>query len=426
MKLLLILVFSVLFANDIDDLTKFRPVNSEELNQKSQSIDELNQYKPTSSKELNSQKSNNTINLEELTKLAPSDEENLNIDDSQLYQDIQKKDIALSITSMPSSVFPNQVFSIKLNADIGQNIDVDMNLTMKKNEDMLWLNERNIKWETIKPGVFSTEIWLEANSTKAKFQTINLILNRNGDIFQKASMNLESPNVKKLPKGGENFSHIVASNLNIRSFKSSKFNDQSNIMTIELTTENGNLNSFYIDNKDIIKQGVDSIKGVANKQNGYYFVVLSKDVKNFNFDYYNLLTQKFESFSLPVIVEVETLSTQSELNPKENSFDFYRNIVILCLICLLLIMFITSKNTTPLIFAIILGVIFIFLQNSYKSAIVKQEAKVRILPIDRSTIFFISGKEEEVEILAQTDNFYKILFDNSKIGWVDKKDIIEK
>lgn len=393
------------------------------------SIDELKSIKPQTSSNTTAQNlakpaQNSEISLDELKKIAPTDEQNLNIKDDDLKDEIRITDLILTTSKVPQTAYVNQIYKLSLKADIQQDITVDLNLTLNKTPSLKWLNEKKYSWFQTRGGLFETTLFLEANDTQAKLNDINVIMTRNGDFFQKASKKAPNPKFTPVPTK-ENYTHIVADELKVISHKTTDFDDKTNMMTIQLSVKNGDLSSFYIQNDQILRQNVSSINGPLENQRGFAFLIFDKNVTNVTFSYFNLQTQKFENFSLNVKIEKDDLSTQTDINPQESSFKTYKIIVIFTFVGVLIVMFLTSRNLTPLIIALVIVGAYFYFQKQTSTGFIAQNTQVKILPIKNSTIFYISKERENVKIFDEKADFVKIMLSDGKIGWV-KKESIEK
>ena len=393
------------------------------------SIDELKSIKPQTSSNTTAQNlakpaQNSEISLDELKKIAPTDEQNLNIKDDDLKDEIRITDLILTTSKVPQTAYVNQIYKLSLKADIQQDITVDLNLTLNKTPSLKWLNEKKYSWFQTRGGLFETTLFFEANDTQAKLNDINVIMTRNGEFFQKASKKAPNPKFTPVP-AKENYTHIVADELKVISHKTTDFDDKTNMMTIQLSVKNGDLSSFYIQNDQILRQNVSSINGPLENQRGFAFLIFDKNVTNITFSYFNLQTQKFENFSLNVKIEKDDLSTQTDINPQESSFKTYKIIVIFTFVGVLIIMFLTSRNLTPLIIALVIVGAYFYFQKQTSTGFIAQNTQVKILPIKNSTIFYISKERENVKIFDEKADFVKIMLSDGKIGWV-KKESIEK
>ncbi|MGP1506815.1 MAG: hypothetical protein ACTTIM_05135 [Campylobacter sp.] len=391
------------------------------------SLDELKNIKPqTSSKpapqNLEKPAQNSEISLDELKKIAPTDEQNLNIKDDDLKDEIRITDLILTTSKVPKTAYVNQIYKLSLKADIQQDIAVDLNLTLDKTPSLKWLNEKKYSWFQTRGGLFETTLFFEANDTQAKLNDINLIMTRNGEFFQKASKKAPNPKFTPVPTK-ENYTHIVADELKVISHKTTEFDDKANMMTIQLSAKNGDLSSFYIQNDQILRQNVSSINGPLENQRGFAFLIFDKNVTNITFSYFNLQTQKFENFSLNVKIEKDDLSTQTDINPQESSFKTYKIIVIFTFVGVLIVMFLTSRNLTPLIIALVIVSTYFYFQKQTSTGFIAQNTQVKILPIKNSTIFYITKERENVKIFDENVDFVKIMLSDGKIGWVKKESI---
>lgn len=67
-------------------------------------------------------------------------------------------------------------------------------------------------------------------------------------------------------------------------------------MVVEIYGNNVDLSAFNIENKTILKQGVDTINGDFNSQSAYYFAVFKPNKKTLDFNYYNLKKLNLKAF----------------------------------------------------------------------------------------------------------------------------------
>lgn len=360
------------------------------------------------------------ISHSELSKIAPTDETNLHLSNDQIYEKIEPSTIKMRVKKLPKSVYENQIFSTTIAFWLDSKLNFDFNLTLEKNSDLNWINPTPT-WVKNKDGSYETTLWLEPLSTKAALSSATLTLSRNGEFFQKESLKFQALNIKNINKD-EKFSNISSSDLKIKKVKSSKFDQNSNIVTIEFEIKNGNLASFTIP-KIPIKQEVETIKGDFDNQNGYYFAIIDKDIKELNFNYFNTEKAKFEDLKVEVILGDESLSTHVDLNPKESKFEFYKEIFLYLLTAIFLLIFVLKRSYYFLAISVIL-IIYTFYNNKpFGDIKIKQGVEIRILPTENSTIFHTTKQDEVVKIIDSNENFTKIIRKDNKIGWIRNEDI---
>lgn len=359
------------------------------------------------------------ITQDEMSKIPPTDEPDASIHGNEIYQYVQPNELKLSMTNIPEAVYIYQIFSMDFKANAEQNLNFDLNLTIQTN-NLKWINPKP-NWNEERKGVYDATLWFEANSTDANISDITLVLNRNDSFFQKSSIIPTLPLIKNF-KTDEYFSNIAADGLEVKKVKTSKFDDQNNITVIELETKNGNLNLFHLP-QNYEKQGIESIKGDFNNQNGNYFVIANKSLKSIQFSYYNLITKKLDNFIIPIKVEEDDLSTQVNLNPKESQFEFYKDIILYALVAIFLLFFVFKRNYYYLALAILFGLYSFYVNKPFSEGIIDINAEVSILPTPNSTIFYVANHSQKVKIMTEEGNYTKILLGNKKIGWVKNENI---
>ncbi|EJM3953883.1 hypothetical protein NOJ03_001458, partial [Campylobacter lari] len=224
--------------------------------------------------------------------IAPSDESNYEskINDENF---IPQGSLVLNAKKYADEAYIDEAFAIDLEVITTTNASFDLNVSFEKNDDMLWINPNPI-WEQ-KANSYYTKLWFEAKSLNANLNKIIVSLSRNDHIFQSSSLIIKPIRFKKIDAPSNKYSHIVASNLEVKQVKASHFDNDNMILFIELAGENTNLASFNI--KGIQKQGVEAIKGDFEKQSGFYYAILDKSKTHFDFSYFNLNSKELKDFS---------------------------------------------------------------------------------------------------------------------------------
>lgn len=345
-----------------------------------------------------------------------------NITNATIFTPTKPQGMILSVNKLPRFVYEYQIYSLNFRANTQNSANFDLNLTIQKNEYLKWLNPQ-IKWIKDGFGIYETTLFFQAIDKKAKLQSINLELSLNGETKQKSSFYPKMPEILSI-KSDKNFSHIVANELNLKKHKTTEFDDNFNLTTINFEIKNGDLSSFFIDSIPT-KQGVENIKGNYERSQGYYFVVLDKNISELNFSYFDLKNKKLQNYKIEIKAENDAVSTQSGLNPKESEFEAYKTLAIYFSIAILLLIFLFSRNILSLVFALAICIFALYLNKEYKNGLVFENSVIRILPTQNSTSFYTTKKDEKVEIFATQNGYKKIMLKDGKIGWVKDEFIKE-
>lgn len=358
------------------------------------------------------------ITDEQIQGIADTDEI-MDIDPSLIYQNIDPVELVLTSQIKEKSIYIYQPFTLNLTANTDKVLDFDMNLTIRST-DITWLNPKPL-WKKKSAGIYETTIHLIASSAQSNIDALTLTLKRNGIFFQNKTIKPDLPKIKNIQLRTD-FANFVGENLDIKMVKSSKFNEYSNLTTIELASKNGNLSLFQIPG-EFQKQGFDSLKGDYKNQTGIYFIISDNNKTNINFSYYDYTQNIFKELNLDIKVQDNDLSTQVPLNPKEGEFRLYKELSIYIAIILFLLLFIWKKSYYSLIIAVAFIAYAIYDNKPFSEAKLKANSKIRILPMPNSTIFAIAAKEQNVKIITKNENFTKIILQNETIGWVENESI---
>ena len=330
--------------------------------------------------------------------------------------------LALRVLEYKKEYYVGEVFPIIIYARTNELSDFDFDIKLNKNEDLKFLNE-NLKW--LKKGSeYEATLWLEAKSANAKLESIKVYLTRNKIAFKESTLNIQNLSFKRI-NADKFYSNLVASNLEIKRVKSSYFDDKNLVMIVALQAQNANLSDFNITNDtSIIQQRIDNINGDFNSSSAFYSAIFAPSKKELSFSYFNTQTKKLENINLKVeISSDETVNTQSDLNPKINSMDLYKQIALWLVAGFCAIVFVFKRSYILLFVAVLSFVLSFMFTNSTHKAIFKANSSAKLLPTSNSTYFYTSSKDEEVEVIDSRQNYKKILFKDGKIGWVDEKDL---
>lgn len=367
-----------------------------------------------------SQEPQNRISLEDIKDVAPSDEMNLNVADDKISREILPVNLELKTLKMPKSVLQNQIFSFDLQIKLINESDVLIKSDIFSSSNVKILSD--LKWSSSDGKIYKATLWAIVKDSKQNSLEISLNLFKNTQLVKTTTISPDLPSVRML-NFDANFNGIVADELKIVRFKTSLFDDRNLIMLIEASVKNGDLSQFYLNSPKIIKQGSESIKGDFSNQSAFYFAIFEPNLKNLDFNYYNTKSGQFESFSLPVEIENDDISTQIGLNPQESEFELYKNALIYTFIIFFIILFIWRRKWLYLGLCTVFGIYAIYTYKPFSNAILKANSNVQILPTKNSSVFYITQKSEVVRVLAKRDEFKKIMTNDGKIGWVKDENL---
>ena len=236
---------------------------------------------------------------------------------------------------------------------------------------------------------------------------------------------LENKNIRIYDiKWSKNYSKLITDNFKILDYKVERYDNNTNAIAILIKAKYANLYDFKINNKNIKNQKIKKLKSTLPDFKIIYYATIDKTIKAFKFNYFNPSKATFHYESLPVDLKQETISTQTNINPKNNNFTILKIIFMATLILIFIAFYIFQNNKLYLIPIFITSIVLIMTIIPFNTTILPKGTKIKILPIEKSTICSILDKDTEVKILQQKNGFLKVLFKN-KVGWVNDK-IINK
>ncbi len=351
--------------------------------------------------------------------IAPSDENSdfeSNVDDPFIPQG----SLVLTNDDYPSKVYVGEVFPIVIYAKTTEDTNFDLNISLQKNKDLLFLNP-NVKWDNMQ-GEYKAILWFEAKTSNAALEQISVNLLRNGKAFQSASIALNPIRFENTPSD-KDFSHLVASSLEIKKVITKYFDDSNVIMMLELNATNANLKSFFMDGDKIKKQGIENLKGDFNASSAFYYAIFPSTKTDFSFSYFNKDSKKLENINFKIKISDDEISTQSDLNPVNKDFNIYKQYALWAIAFIFAVLFVWKKNYIILAVALVCFTLSFLVDTNTENAILKAGSRAKILPTEPSTYFYTADSNEEVEVLGKRLNYVKVLFKNGKIGWVQNSDL---
>ncbi len=329
---------------------------------------------------------------------------------------VKENIIYLSYVKKPDRVYVNQIFKIKIKAVIAVS-DFDKIVTTFQNGiESKVINPKN-SWKWFNDNIYFNEYYLKVTSTNALLPTISVSVSKGIKNIVTKSLQPFKPEIIQLKKS-DIFSGVIADDLKVAKFKTTKFDKKSNILVMEIEAKEANIRDFKIANT--IKDGIDSYSINLPYSKIFYFAILPNTQKEFKFSYFNIKKNKFENFTIPLDVSNEDTSTQLGLNPKASKISMYKNITLVAIAFFsLVIFFFRRKIVYIFIFILIMIYLFIF-YNPFDSIILPKNTKIRILPTYNSTVFYLTDRKIVAEKLNSTKKYIKVLLPNGKIGWVRK------
>ncbi|WP_428738967.1 hypothetical protein [Sulfurimonas sp.] len=218
----------------------------------------------------------------------------------------------------------------------------------------------------------------------------------------------------------KNFSNIVANNFALKNYKTISYDNKHNIVIFSAIATNSMLEAMHF--KNVFKQGIESIEQTLGDSEITYFVVINKKYDKFSFSYFNILRNQFVTLDIPIVVEDDSVTTQTDLKPTNQSHEKIKMYIAAAVSILLFIISIWRKKYIYIIFSIV-PVGYIYLSATPQQNIcIKQGVSIHLLPVDNGTIFEVTQSQIYLPQEGSVERYVKVRLENEKIGWVKNED----
>ena len=327
------------------------------------------------------------------------------------------KVVYLKYTEVPQRVVKGEIFSVTLKAlSTIQDFD-DVKYDFVNHSGLKILNHVPHR-EYVGKYVLDKFYFLTTRN-RAKLPDVEASLvaeqDYNSTFLVGKKLNVISLNPKK------NFSNVIANSFELVEYKTTAYDNQRNIIVFVAKATNASINKIKF--KNVYKQGIESSTDSYLKSRVTYFVVVDKKLENFSFSYFNLIKNKFILMNVPIVVDDDSVTTQSDLKPKNQSHDRIKAIIAVAVAFVGFIFIIVRRKYVYLIFILLpLGYVAYLIVPS-KEICIKEGSKIRLLPVENGTIFETTQNEYRLLQEGSVKEFIKVKLKNDKIGWVKNEDI---
>ena len=329
------------------------------------------------------------------------------------------KNLYLSYNKIPTNIYKNQKFEVVVRALITTADFTQLETTFLNSSNITILNPKN-PWRKVTNDTYENSYYFKVKQGNFKFPDLSIVLKNDSAMIDSSELSPPVIRFSDIGKGDERYSGVIADDIILKAYKTKQYNNKEALTIIDVDAINSNLEDFKL--KDVEEQGISNIKENNEKQNLVYYFVTPIYKKKMVITYYNTKTKSLKDLTIPLILQNELVSTQTDINPNDSSFEKYKKIGSITFFIFFLALFIWKRKRFFLYISLVLFVISIIYLLPNSTGIVKKDSFVYILPTKNSTIFFKLENDQQVEILEKKNGFIKILGKESDfIGWIKEE-----
>ncbi|MBN2782247.1 MAG: hypothetical protein JXQ66_03295 [Campylobacterales bacterium] len=328
-----------------------------------------------------------------------------------------KKALYINYETIPQRVIKGEIFSVTLKTLSTTRDFTDIKYNFSSSYGLELLNE--IPYRTFQDRYFFDTFYFYTTSNNAKLPNIKAELIADTKYKETLVDGIKLNVIALNPK--QDFSNIIANSLELLDYRTTSFDDKHNIIVFEVNATNTKLEEMKF--KNVYKQGIESVNGSYFESKITYYTVIDKTLEEFSFSYFNLLKNRFDNISIPIIVDNDSVSTQTDLTPKDQSKERVKVTIASSVAIIGFILILWRKKFIYLIITIIpLGYIA-YVYVPQKDICIKQGSNIYLLPLENGTVFEKTTSQIILKKEGDVKKFVKIKLQNNQIGWVKNEDI---
>ena len=224
-------------------------------------------------------------------------------------------------------------------------------------------------------------------------------------------------------KDRKDFCEVLAADMKIKNSQVSNYDESHHIVTLSIEAYEANIEDMRLDTAQ--ESDIDTLKREHAKVEAEFYVILPVKQTSLKFTYFNTIKKQYVYLEVPVVVADASVTTQSELNPVEDSFERLKKYTLMFLLAFFFMMFIFKRDFFYLVFGAVSLITLLTLYIPHKEICVKQGASLYILPTQTSTISTKIDQDMQTMLLGEREEFKKVEYNKGVIGWIKNEDLCD-
>lgn len=339
----------------------------------------------------------------------------------------QSNTLYAKFINYPTTVYTSQRFALEIETLITTTEFTKIETRFLNSKDISIINPQD-NWEKTNNNTFKNLYFFKVYTQEFQIPTFQIILYNEDEIVDVVYLKPQEVNYTNIALKDNQFSNVIAKEMNVISSKTRQYSNNELLTVLEIEAVSGNLEDFRL--KEFNEQLLMSLEENYPKQKLIYNTIIPIHTKEIKFNYYDTQTNRFKKIVIPIKLEQELVSTQTDLNPNDSNIEMYKKVALGILTILFIIMYLIKRKNIYILIAIILSIFFFMFAKPNSAMVIEESTKIYILPTKNSTVFYITPTKQLVEILDKKEKFTKILFKmndqkNKTVGWIKEKDIVE-
>jgi hypothetical protein len=227
------------------------------------------------------------------------------------------------------------------------------------------------------------------------------------------------PVVKLSPH--QDFCGVLAADMKIRNSQVSHYDESHYLVTLSIEAYEANLEDMHLDN--VVESGIEDLKREGAKVEAEFYAVVPTTQKMLSFSYFNTIKHQFIELKTPIELLDSSVVTQTDLKPKEDSFDKLKKYTFMALVGFFFLMFLIYRDFFYLVLGTVALITLLTFYTPKEKICIEQGAPLYILPTKTSSISTKIDRQYTTLLLGERKEFRKVEYKNGIIGWVKDEDL---
>jgi len=227
--------------------------------------------------------------------------------------------------------------------------------------------------------------------------------------------------VKKLRTKRRDFCGVLAADMKIRNSQVSHYDEQNYLVTFSIEAYEANLEDMKLHHTT--ESGIEDVVRKGAKAKGEFYTVIPTTQKELNFSYFNTIKQQHISLNTPVELLDNSVVAQTDLNPKDDSFEKLKKYIFTALVGFFFLMFVIYRDFFYLVLGTVSLITLLTFYTPKAKVCIKQGAPLYILPTETSSIGTKIDRSYTTMLLGERKGFRKVEYKNGIIGWIKDEDL---
>ena len=329
------------------------------------------------------------------------------------------KVLYLNYEDIPKRIVKGEIFSVTVRILSTTEDYEQIRYDFKNKKGLETLNTIPYRVENGK--YFYDTFYYLSTSSSARLPDIEAYLEPNEENkYDKTVLKGKKLNVISL-NPSRNFANIIAENFELIEFKTTSFDNIHNIIVFVAKARRCDISKLEF--KNVYKQGIESITESIDDSKITYFVVVDKKLEKFKFSYFNLKQNRFNNIKIPIVVDDDKVTTQTDLKPKDQSKERIKLLIAISVALVLVLLIVWRKKYIYTIILVFPMAYIIYLSVPSKELCIKEGTNIYLLPVKNGTIFETTRQQIYLQQEGKAKGFVKVKLSNNKIGWIKDENI---